>query len=623
MDNRWHILAAAAASLLMLSGPCPSSAASETPIYAFKGKKDGSAPQWPLLVMPNSMSYGSTPTGGQYQMGEVFRMVPPSATDSSWRKQTVYDFANPATLGWTDGYAPDGNLVPGPEGSGSFYGTTQYGGESTDAACNAVEEATKGCGTIFQVWPPAAAGDTWSKAILYSFNNSGDGTGPNSLIEDSDGNLYGTTKTTVFELSPSIVDGETVWTLTVLHAFNGTTDGTGPNPGLLMDSTGVIYGTTPNGALTYPNLNNGTVFTLTRSSSPGAWTYAQVYDFQGGTTDGAVPNGGLLGGEGTGSLPGVYLWGTTQAGGAYGLGTLFQLQQEYLDQPYYDSLQHSFSGGSDGGVPMAGLFESDDSSYWGTASQGGLVEAAYACESGCGVVFEYQRKSDFTHFVYVFSTIAEFAGYGYGDGSDPNTTLGIDNNGSLYGMTNSGGTTGEGTIFMLADAAPVYTVATPSITPPAGGYTTPQTITITDSTGGATIHYTTDGTIPTASSAAYVEPITVSSNETIKAMATLNGWLPSAIAHAIYKIEPKAAKPTFSLKSGTYSTPQPLSMTDADTSLGASIYYTTDGTKPTTSSTLYTGTITVSTTETVEAVAVLNGYLNSAIQSENYTITGD
>jgi hypothetical protein len=622
MDNRRHILAAAVASALMLSGLCPSSAASETPIYDFKGKTDGSAPQWPLLVMPDSISYGSTPNGGQYQMGQVFKMDPPSATDSSWRKEMVYDFANPETVGWTDGYTPAGNLVPGPEGSGSFYGTTLYGGQSTDTACNAVEDATKGCGTVFQLWPPAAPGDTWRKDILYSFNNSGDGTGPNSLIEDSDGNLYGTTKTTAFELSPSIVDGETVWTLKVLHAFNGTTDGTGPNPGLLMDSAGVIYGTTPNGAITYPNLNNGTVFTLTPPSSPGGpWTYAQVYDFQGGTTDGAVPNGGLLGGPGTGSSPGVYLWGTTQAGGANGLGTLFQLEQTYADEPYGDSLQHSFSGGSDGGVPMAGLFESDDGSYWGTASQGGLVEAAYACGSGCGVVFEYQRKFDFNRTVYTFSTIAEFAGYGYGDGSDPNTALGVDSNGSLYGMTNSGGTTGEGTIFMLADAAPVYTVATPSMSPPAGGYTTPQTVTITDSTGGATIYYTTDGTKPTSSSAEFLAPITVSSNETIKAIAMLNGWLPSAVVHAAYTIEPRVAKPTFSLKAGTYSTPQPLSMTDA--TVGAKIYYTTDGTKPTTSSTLYTAAITVSTTETIEAVAVLNGYLNSGIQNKTYTITGD
>jgi uncharacterized repeat protein (TIGR03803 family) len=250
-----------------------------------------------------------------------------------------------------------------------------------------------------------------------------------------------------------------------------------------------------------------------------------------------------------------------------------------------------------------------------------LVEAAYACGSGCGVVFEYQRKFDFNRTVYTFSTIAEFAGYGYGDGSDPNTALGVDSNGSLYGMTNSGGTTGEGTIFMLADAAPVYTVATPSMSPPAGGYTTPQTVTITDSTGGATIYYTTDGTKPTSSSAEFLAPITVSSNETIKAIAMLNGWLPSAVVHAAYTIEPRVAKPTFSLKAGTYSTPQPLSMTDA--TVGAKIYYTTDGTKPTTSSTLYTAAITVSTTETIEAVAVLNGYLNSGIQNKTYTITGD
>jgi hypothetical protein len=147
----------------------------------------------------------------------------------------------------------------------------------------------------------------------------------------------------------------------------------------------------------------------------------------------------------------------------------------------------NFSGGTYGGVPLAGLFESDDGSYRGTASQGATENAAYACGSGCGVVFNYQHKDDFTHFVYTFSTFADFAGYLNGDGSDPNTALCADRKGSLYGMTNSGGTTGGGTIFMLADAVPVYTVATPSISPPGGGSTTSQTFNINDSTEGATI----------------------------------------------------------------------------------------------------------------------------------------
>jgi len=615
MDNLRHILAVAAASVLMLSGPLPASADSETPAVSFGGNKHaGGSPQAALLVLPNGISYGVTADGGQYEMGEVFELIPPNSTDSSWRNATIYSFANPASNGGTgDGYGPASTLLAGP--NGSLYGTTQYGGQSTDMNCI---PPNKGCGTVFQLLPPVAAGDPWTKDILYSLNSAG-GVGPLSLLEDSSGNLYGTTGTTVFELSESTVDGEPVWNYKVLYTF-GTTmyDGTGSNSGLLMDDTGAIYGTSANGGL----YNKGYVFTLTPSSSASTgWAYAQVYYFQGGTTDGATPNGGLLGGSGTGSSPGVFLWGTTQAGGTYGLGTLFQLEQEFLDEPYFDSIAHSFSGGSDGGVPKAGLFESDDGSYWGTASQGGVVNSAYDCSSGCGVVFEEQRKSDFTHFIYSFSTIAEFTGYDFADGSDPNTALGIDNSGTLYGLTNTGGTYGVGTMYLLADAAPVYTVATPSISPAAKAYTTAQTITIADSMTGVTIYYTTDGSKPTTSSAEYKEPFTVSSTETVKAIATLPGWLPSAVAHAIYTIEPRVTKPVFSLKTGTYSTPQMLTMSDATD--GASIYYTTDGSNPSTSSTLYTGAITVGTTETIEAIAALTGYMNSAIQTASYTITGD
>lgn len=86
-----------------------------------------------------------------------------------------------------------------------------------------------------------------------------------------------------------------------------------------------------------------------------------------------------------------------------------------------------------------------------------------------------------------------------------------------------------------------------------------------------------------------------------------------------YTVEPPTATPVFSLKAGTYSGPQPVTITDTTT--GAVIYYTLDGTVPTTSSPQYMGTaITISSTETLKADALAPGYTRSAVRTADYTI---
>jgi hypothetical protein len=178
-----------------------------------------------------------------------------------------------------------------------------------------------------------------------------------------------------------------------------------------------------------------------------------------------------------------------------------------------------------------------------------------------------------------------------------------------------------------AVAASAYTinaslpfVATPTFLPAAGAYTSAQSVTISDSTPGATIYYTTNGTAPTTSSTAYSGPITVSSTETLQAIAAASGDSNSAVGSAAYTIEsslPSVATPTFSPAAGTYNSAQ--SVTIADATPSAAIYYTTDGSTPTTSSTAYTGPIAVNSTETLQAIAVASG--DSAVASAAYTIT--
>jgi Pro-kumamolisin, activation domain/Chitobiase/beta-hexosaminidase C-terminal domain len=162
------------------------------------------------------------------------------------------------------------------------------------------------------------------------------------------------------------------------------------------------------------------------------------------------------------------------------------------------------------------------------------------------------------------------------------------------------------------------TVATPTFTPAAGTYSSAQTVTISDTTSGATIYYTTNSTTPTTSSTQYTGPITVSSTETIEAIAA-SGMTNSAVATATYTIqETQVATPTFNPAAGTYGSGQAVTISDATS--GATIYYTTDGTTPTTASTQYTGPITLTHTETIEAIAAAPGKTNSGVASATYTV---
>jgi N-acetylneuraminic acid mutarotase len=175
-----------------------------------------------------------------------------------------------------------------------------------------------------------------------------------------------------------------------------------------------------------------------------------------------------------------------------------------------------------------------------------------------------------------------------------------------------------------AVATAAYTIdlpatATPAFSPAPGTFSTPQSVTITDSTAGVTIYYTVNGTPPTVSSAVYTGAITVSATETIEAMATAGGHSSSAVSTGAYIIVlPAATTPTFLPVAGTYSAAQ--TVTIADSTPGATIYYTTNGTLPTVSSAIYTGTITVSATETLEAMAIASGHSTSAVSTAAYTI---
>jgi hypothetical protein len=164
----------------------------------------------------------------------------------------------------------------------------------------------------------------------------------------------------------------------------------------------------------------------------------------------------------------------------------------------------------------------------------------------------------------------------------------------------------------------VLSVSAPVFSPVAGAYAASQQVTLTDATTGSAIYYTTNGTTPTTSSTKYTGAITVPATETIEAIAVVGGFAPSSASSAAYTIMTPGATPTFSPAAGIYSSVQ--TVTISDLTPGAKIYYTTNGTTPTTSSAVYTGPITVSATETLEAIATAGGSLQSGTGSAAYII---
>lgn len=175
----------------------------------------------------------------------------------------------------------------------------------------------------------------------------------------------------------------------------------------------------------------------------------------------------------------------------------------------------------------------------------------------------------------------------------------------------------------LSETIQAPTTAAPIFTPAVGTYTKAQMVTITDSTPHATIYYTTDGSNPTTKSTAYSKPIPVSATTTLKAMAVAAGMPSSPTVSGTYTISTSSADPTatptFTPAAGTFSAAQSVAISDATP--GAVIYYTTDGSAPTTKSLTYSKAISVSATMTIKAMALAPGWSDSPVAGGTYTIS--
>jgi uncharacterized repeat protein (TIGR03803 family) len=259
-----------------------------------------------------------------------------------------------------DGWEPQASLIL--DSAGNLYGTTADGGTYND-------------GIVFELTPKAGGG--WAGRILHSFSNNGvDGSNPvAALTLDSSGNLFGTTRGggtygdgAVFELSPRAGGG---WSSRTVYSFhNDGVDGWLPLGGLILDASGNLYGTTLAGG----SSSDGTVFELIPRNG-GGYNEEVLYSFGVGGDAGA-PYAGLVF-DRLGNL-----YGTTFAGGAYDLGTVFELSPK-SGGGWQEEILHSFNFTSlDAGKPRAGLVIDALGNLYGTVMEGGAYNNGAVFVSG-------------------------------------------------------------------------------------------------------------------------------------------------------------------------------------------------------------------------------------------------
>jgi len=358
-------------SVFSLSPPAsPGDPWSEQLLYSFSGGADGALPGGLPLVGPRGVLAGTTTLGGTAGLGTVFALRPPSAGGGVWTEQVLYSFLGNAS---GDGEQPVGPLV---ENAGVLYGTTAFGG------------ALAG-GTVFSLVAPGSPDTAWTERILYSFPSGAGGFFPYALVVGNGGVLYGTTKFggsgtcgsggsgcgTVFSLTPpGSADG--AWTPQVLYSFQGGNDGEQPYAHII-DSDGVLYGTTlygGGGPCSQGSSGCGTVFSLRPPPSAGGpWTERVLHSFT--STDGAQPDALMVAGT-------RRLLGAAQLGGLDGYGAIFELGPPLSPEgAWSQQVLYNFSGGADGGEPVAFALTSSGAIYGATALYG---------TPGYGTIFQFR-----------------------------------------------------------------------------------------------------------------------------------------------------------------------------------------------------------------------------------------
>ncbi len=384
-------------------------------LYTFTGGNDGRYSEGSLTFDQSGNLYGTTFSGGAYNLGAVFKLTP--SPKGGWTEIVLHSFA-----GGGDGAGPDAGVIF--DVAGSLYGTTSSGGASN-------------AGTVFKL---SQSDGSWTESVLYSFVGGKDGSLPRaSVILAPAGNLYGTTYYggrfgygVVFQLTPN---GNGSWKEHVLHDF-ANYDGSHPS-GLILDQKGNLYGTTFAGGdlKCNPSFGCGAVFQLVPNID-GSWKENVLHRFTG--KGGGYPMASLVF-DFAGNL-----YGTTSWNDGLGFGLVFQLTPNGNGSWKEKVLYHfkgGIKGGSDGSYPTANLLFDKTGNLYGTTLHGGNFR--YCVSVGCGIVFTLKPNSNGGWNETVLHRFLNRPG------DQPSAGIVFDTAGNLYGTTSGDEVRTFGSVFEI------------------------------------------------------------------------------------------------------------------------------------------------------------------------------
>jgi uncharacterized repeat protein (TIGR03803 family) len=359
--------------------------------------QDGQEPYGSLIQGNDGNFYGLTYGGGTNNDGTVFKITPAGV------ETVLYSFGAVSH----DGVWPYGNLIQGNDGN--FYGLTNGGG-------------TNYYGTVFKITPAGV------ETVLYSFGAvSHDGQEPyGSLIQASDGNLYGMTESggtngtgTVFKIVTDGTVGGTTESVFYSFGHSGGNDGESPYYGsLIQASDGNFYGMTQSGGTN----SAGILFKITP-----AGVETVLYTFGATGIDAYGPYGSLI------QASDGNFYGMTYEGGTNDDGTVFKIVTDGTVGGTTESVLHSFGSSNDGSEPYGSLIQGNDGNFYGMTYEGGT--------NNDGTVFKI-TPAGVESVVYSFGSVSN-------DGRGPYGSLIQGNDGNFYGMTYGGGVDGDGIVFEI------------------------------------------------------------------------------------------------------------------------------------------------------------------------------
>ena len=348
-----------------------------TTLYSFRNAGDGARPTAGLIFDGKGNLYGTTSDSATGGYGEIFQLVPPTTPGEEWKETVLYHFQ-----GGADGATPLGGLIS--DENGNLYGTTTYTVFKLSPPTLPGEAWTF---SLLHEFKGGTRDGTYSHA---------------GLVRDRVGNLYGTTLWggydgnpdcgeigcgTVFELSPPAAPGGD-WTEKVIHFFGTGDDGFNPEGGLVLGANGILYGTTFSGGKSV----GGTAFQLVPPSQPpGVWNETVIHNFSYSRYDGAAPVASMIL-DRAGNLYGTTLFGGNSCyynGAAYGCGVVFELSPRHSDGAAWDETVLYFfrKGAGTAKQPAGSLLFDNYGDLYGTTVDGGYD----TCPGGsdeCGTVFK-------------------------------------------------------------------------------------------------------------------------------------------------------------------------------------------------------------------------------------------